>query len=72
MQKFSSKPALVFDCAIHLLPGCQVPLIACAADDGCVEMFNFQLIEGELGCVRTMKIPGHEDWVRALAFTVEG
>lgn len=72
IQNFSSKPVLMFDCAINLLPGCQVPLIACAGDDGCIQLFNFQTVENELGCVKTMKVPGHEDWIRALAFTVEG
>lgn len=63
----------MFDCAISLLPGnSQVPLIACAGDDGCIQLFNLQTLEGEPGCVKTMSIPGHEDWIRALAFTVEG
>lgn len=72
MQKFSSKPVLMFDCVVNLLPGCQVPLLACAGDDGSVQLLNFQTLEGDLSCVRTMKVPGHEDWIRALAFTVEG
>ncbi|KAI9553395.1 hypothetical protein GHT06_021298 [Daphnia sinensis] len=71
LQKFSTKPALMFDCAVNLLQGCKIPLIACAGDDGSVQLLNFQILGGELSCVRTMKIPGHEDWVRALAFTVE-
>jgi WD40 repeat protein len=72
LQKFSSKPVLMFDCAVNLLPGCQVPLLACAGDDGSIQLFNFEISKGELSCVRTMKVPGHEDWIRALAFTVEG
>lgn len=72
LQKFSSKPVLMFDCAVNLLPGCQVPLLACAGDDGSIQLFNFEILKGELSCVRTMKVPGHEDWIRALAFTVEG
>jgi hypothetical protein len=62
----------MFDCAVNLLPGCQVPLLACAGDDGSIQLFNFEMSQGELSCVRTMKVPGHEDWIRALAFTVEG
>ncbi|XP_046455686.1 elongator complex protein 2-like isoform X1 [Daphnia pulex] len=71
LQKFSSKPVLMFDCAVNLLPGCQVPLLACAGDDGSIQLFNFEMSQGEVSCVRTMKVPGHEDWIRALAFTVE-
>ncbi|XP_057378508.1 elongator complex protein 2-like isoform X2 [Daphnia carinata] len=70
-QKFSTKPVLMFDCVVNLLQGCEIPLIACAGDDGSVQLFNFQILDKELSCVRTMKIPGHEDWVRALAFTAE-
>lgn len=71
-MKVSTKPVLLFDCAISLLPVCLVPLIACAGDDGCIHLYNFQTVEGELGCVRTMKVSGHDDWVRALTFTIEG
>lgn len=62
----------MFDCVVNLLLDYKIPLIACAGDDGSVQLLNFQMLDGELSCVRTMKIPGHEDWVRALAFTVEG
>jgi WD40 repeat protein len=62
----------MFDCVFNLLPGCQVPLLACAGDDGSIQLLNFQTLEGELSCVKTTKVPGHEDWIRALAFTVEG
>jgi hypothetical protein len=62
----------MFDCVVNLLTGCQVPLLACAGDDGSVQLLNFQTLEGDLSCVRTMKVPGHEDWICALAFTVEG
>ncbi|KAK4012582.1 hypothetical protein OUZ56_024822 [Daphnia magna] len=71
LQKFITKPVLMFDCVVNLLLDYKIPLIACAGDDGSVQLLNFQMLDGELSCVRTMKIPGHEDWVRALAFTVE-
>lgn len=72
LKKFDFGPLLVFDCKVHLLPSSGVPLIACGADDGGVHLFSFQSTGGELGCVKNLKIPGHEDWVRALEFTVEG
>jgi len=33
IAEVSSKPALLFDCVVNLLPGCQVPLLPCAAED---------------------------------------
>lgn len=63
---------LLFDCAISLLPGCRVPVIACASDDGGVLLYNFQKVDQELSCVKLMMIPGHEDWVRVVTFTTEG
>lgn len=72
LQKFSTKPVLIFDCAVNVLPGCNVPLIACAGDDGGILLFNFQSVDGRLDCIRSLRVPGHEDWVRALAFTIEG
>ena len=72
-HKFTTGPVMMLDCKIQLLPKCGVPLIAAAGDDGFIHLFHFQLIEGELGCVKSpMKISGHDDWVRTLAFTVEG
>ena len=72
LHKYVAGPVLMLDCKIHILPGCQVPIIACACDDGNVHLFNLQLNSDELMCVSTLRIPGHEDWIRKLAFTVEG
>lgn len=62
----------MLDCKINLLPGSGVPLIACGGDDGAVHLYNLQSVYGQLSCVKNLKITGHEDWVRSLAFTVEG
>ena len=34
-------------CVINLFPGCQVPLLVCAGDDGSIQLFNFQISNGE-------------------------
>lgn len=64
---------MMLDCKIQLLPGCGVPLIAVAGDDGNIHVFNFELEKDDLSCVKSaFQISGHEDWVRCLAFTVDG
>jgi len=72
LHTYCAGPSLILDCKIHLLPSCQVPIIACACDDGNVYIFNLQLVDEQLSCVHSISISGHEDWVRNLAFTVEG
>ena len=72
VQKFCSGAVLFLDCKIQLLPGSGSPVIACAGDDGNIHLFLFQMISDELSCVKSLKITGHDDWVRTLAFTVEG
>ena len=74
IKKLSSGHVLLLDCKIQLLSTGEgsVPLIACAGCDNNIHLFNIQCGNGELDCVNTMKITGHEDWVRTLAFTVDG
>ena len=64
----------MLDCKIQLLSTSEgtIPLIATAGSDNNVHLFNVQYANGELDCVNIMKITGHEDWVRTLAFTVDG
>lgn len=72
VQKFCSGAVLFLDCKIQLLPESGSPVIACAGDDGNIHIFLFQMISDKLSCVQSLKITGHDDWVRTLAFTVEG
>lgn len=72
LHKCVEGPVLFLDCKIQLLPECGVPVIACAGDDGNIHLFCLQLIGNELSCLKTLKVSGHEDWVRTVAFTVDG
>jgi len=40
IEEILSKPVWVFDIAGNLLPGYQVPLLACVGDDISIQLFN--------------------------------
>ncbi|KAK3108608.1 hypothetical protein FSP39_011810 [Pinctada imbricata] len=73
-QEYSLKQTLTFgtgfvlDVAITVFPSINVPLIACGCDDHKVHLFV--LNEGQ-EFKKVMTLQGHEDWVRAVDFTVD-
>jgi WD40 repeat protein len=65
---------------LSFLPGTQVLLLSCAADDAKIHLFAESAggeMDGNLNVhtkklVRVDSLVGHEDWVRAMDFTVDG
>ncbi|KAK9728923.1 Elongator subunit elp2 [Basidiobolus ranarum] len=51
--------------SISVLPGSQVPILACGSTDMKVHLY----IEKNGEFVQALSLQGHEDWVRTLAFT---
>jgi len=79
IKKLNTGAVLLLDCRIELLPAGEgkgsIPLIACAGSDNNIHLFNVQsaAIDGvDLDYIPTIKVSGHEDWVRTLSFTVDG
>uniref|UniRef100_A0A0B7ACE9 Elongator complex protein 2 n=2 Tax=Arion vulgaris TaxID=1028688 RepID=A0A0B7ACE9_9EUPU len=54
--------------ATFIIPGTNVPILACGCDDHKVHLY----VPGENGkFFRILVLPGHEDWVRSLHFTTD-
>ncbi|XP_067931925.1 elongator complex protein 2-like [Watersipora subatra] len=58
-----------FVLSIHMiaLPDIGVPLMACAGDDMKIHIFAWQNDQFE----KVISLPGHEDWIRGLEFTID-
>jgi elongator complex protein 2 len=62
------------------LPGTDVVLLSCAADDAKIHLFaesTSSAVEGALKVyakqfVKVDSLVGHEDWIRAMDFTLDG
>ncbi|XP_019751508.1 elongator complex protein 2 [Hippocampus comes] len=58
----------VMDVSLALLPSTKVPVLACGGDDSRVHLF----VQSQEKLRRVMTLQGHEDWVRAVAWTSVG
>lgn len=47
-------------------------MLSCACDDMKVHIYVEQEIEDKQSFKSVITLPGHEDWVRAVEFTVDG
>lgn len=68
LHNLSFGGGFMMDVSLLLLPGSQVPVLACGGDDSRVHLYV--LANGELQKVMTLQ--GHEDWVRGVAWTSTG
>ena len=66
----STGSVMVLDVKLHWLPQCSIPVAALACDDGTVRLQTLVLVDDRPMLKDAIKLSGHEDWVRTLAFTV--
>ncbi|KAL8579062.1 hypothetical protein ACOMHN_036001 [Nucella lapillus] len=62
VQTLTFGTGFALDLSLILIPGSQIPMLACGADDHKVHLFVMQ--QGQF--VRVMTLTGHEDWVRGV------
>ena len=64
-QVIDFKFSFVLNVKFHMLPKCQVPVLACACDDFKIRLYA----PDESGqFVEIVSLLGHEDWVRSISF----
>ncbi|XP_073486934.1 elongator complex protein 2 [Aquarana catesbeiana] len=68
LQTLSFGNGFVQGVCLSVLPGTQVPILACGGDDSRVHLYVKQ--DGQFQ--KTQILPGHEDWVRGVEFAING
>ncbi|XP_076460767.1 elongator complex protein 2-like isoform X2 [Babylonia areolata] len=67
VQTLTFGTGFALDLSLILIPGSQVPMLACGADDHKVHLFVMQQEQ----FVQVMTLLGHEDWVRGVHLTAD-
>ena len=68
IQNIDLKNGFVFDVALHCLPYCKVPVLACASDDFKVKLYVAKSMSKGMYFENVLQLKGHEDWVRGVDF----
>ncbi|XP_076094139.1 elongator complex protein 2-like [Mytilus galloprovincialis] len=67
LQTHKFGTGFVLDLSFTVIPDTNVPMLACGCDDQKIHIF----IEQSEKFVRIMSLQGHEDWIRAIDFTID-
>lgn len=68
LQNIDLGNTFVLDVALHFLPYCGVPILACACDDFKVKLYVLKTHNNETCFNSVLHLKGHEDWVRGVDF----
>lgn len=68
IQVLNFKRGLSLALNLSFLPSTNIPILACARDDGHIQLYGKMAEEYKL----LVTLTGHENWVRGLDFTEDG
>ncbi|XP_053373737.1 elongator complex protein 2-like [Mercenaria mercenaria] len=70
-QSVSYGSGFALDLSLTVIPNTACLMLSCACDDQKVHVYTEQESQDQTQFVSSITLPGHEDWVRAVDFTID-